>query len=162
MPSFPPVLDFIELNLRTYVIRNNKPGTYFLSLEAGNTISAAVVRLVTGLNYYESVIHHHTGFYESENLGRLSYLKAAYNQGRSIDEKNLNDRWLTDRFCLFREISGEVYSNDIHHRDWPLKRVDIVSLEVNYRFGDLLIDSNPNLSHYSDGVQVEVWGKKKV
>lgn len=161
LPPYTPVSDFMELNMRTYVLRRSKPGIYFLNLEAEKSFPSFLARLITGLNYYKSSMNHIPGYYESENLQHLSYLKAVYSAGESVQEKSTLDRWLTDRFCLFRELSGNIYSNDIHHQDWPLKRIEVRSLEVNYRFGDLLINGNAGLCHYSDGVQVATWGKSK-
>jgi uncharacterized protein len=161
LPSFPPVSDFHEINMRTYVLRNNKPGIYFLSLEAQKTISTLIARLVIGLNYYKSEINYQPGYLESENLKQLFYVRAMYNPGADLTEKNEIDRWLTDRFCLFHELSGKIFSHDIHHQDWPLRTPQIKTFEVNYRYKDLLIKNSADLYHYSDGVQVPTWGKMK-
>jgi uncharacterized protein len=161
LPAFPAFSDFHEINMRTYVVRHNKPGIYFLSLEAQKTFSALLARLITGLNYYKSDISHGPDFHESENRKRLFYLKTRYNQGIDVSAKTDLDRWLTDRFTLFHELSGDIFSHDIHHRDWPLKTLKIETFEINYRFVDLLISNYADLYHYSDGVQVPTWGKVK-
>ena len=160
-PSFPAFSDFHEITMRTYVLRNNKPGIYFLSLEAQKTFSALLAGFMTGLNHYKSYIWHEPDFHESENRKHLFYLKSRYNQGTDITAKTDLDKWLTDRFKLYQELSGEIFSRDIHHRNWPLKTLNIETFEINYRFMDLLISKGADLFHYSDGVQVAVWGKVK-
>ena len=67
VPSLPLVSDFHEINIRTYVKKNDKPGIYFLSLEAQKSGSAAVGKFFTGLNYLKSTIIHGQNFHESVN-----------------------------------------------------------------------------------------------
>ncbi|HUH26163.1 MAG TPA: DUF2071 domain-containing protein, partial [Flavobacterium sp.] len=40
LPSLSFISDFDEINLRTYVVKNGKPGVYFLNIEAGKKLSA--------------------------------------------------------------------------------------------------------------------------
>jgi uncharacterized protein YqjF (DUF2071 family) len=161
LPPCPAVSDFHEINIRTYVLRRNKPGIFFLSLEAHKSLSAMMVSLLGGLNYYKSNINHQRDYHESENIEQLFYLKSSFHPGDEIEPKNELDKWLTDRFCLFHEVSGKIYRRDIHHDDWDLKPVEISSFEINYRFKELLIKDRADLFHYSDGVQVPTWGKVK-
>jgi uncharacterized protein YqjF (DUF2071 family) len=51
LPPFPPISDFHEINIRTYVTKNNKSGVYFLSIEASKKTSSMVSRLVSRLPY---------------------------------------------------------------------------------------------------------------
>lgn len=46
LPAFPPISDFDEINIRTYVKYNNKQGVYFLSIEGGNKISCKVSNIL--------------------------------------------------------------------------------------------------------------------
>src|SRR4051812_19949538 len=47
-PEF-AALDFLETNVRTYVVRNGEPGVYFLSLEAGSRLAVATARAAFAL-----------------------------------------------------------------------------------------------------------------
>src|SRR5690606_29791822 len=51
LPPFPPVSDFHEINIRTYVKNNNKTGVYFMSIEGGTGISCRVARTLSELPY---------------------------------------------------------------------------------------------------------------
>lgn len=51
LPAVGFVSNFEEINLRTYVRVGNKPGVYFLSIEAGNVLSAFIARNLSGLPY---------------------------------------------------------------------------------------------------------------
>lgn len=46
LPSFPPISDFDEINIRTYVKKDNKAGVYFLSINPLHYHPVAV----TGVN----------------------------------------------------------------------------------------------------------------
>lgn len=49
LPSFPPISDFNEINIRTYVKYKKKTGVYFLSIEGGTKISCQIAKV--SLNY---------------------------------------------------------------------------------------------------------------
>lgn len=51
VPSLPWLSAFPELNVRTYVTRDQRPGVYFFSLEAGNPVAVYAARLtIAGIN----------------------------------------------------------------------------------------------------------------
>jgi uncharacterized protein YqjF (DUF2071 family) len=78
LPAFLPISDFHEINMRTYVLRKNKPGIYFFSLEAQKRVSAILARLATGLPYMKSTIQHQPGYFKSTNRKRDFNLKISY------------------------------------------------------------------------------------
>ena len=57
-----------------------------------------------------------------------------------------------------------------HHRpfaiptgkEWALKEVDIKWLRLNYQIGNIPLADQPQLAHYSSGVQVLAWRKIKI
>ena len=49
LPYFPPISDFDEINIRTYVKSNNKTGVYFLSIEGGKFLSCKVAKRISEL-----------------------------------------------------------------------------------------------------------------
>src|SRR5215216_4089390 len=52
MPPLPFISAFPELNVRTYVSAEGKPGVWFFSLDAGNPIAVEGARDFFHLNYY--------------------------------------------------------------------------------------------------------------
>ena len=52
VPSIPWVSAFPELNVRTYVRVDDKPGVYFFSLDAGNPLAVGAARALFHLPYY--------------------------------------------------------------------------------------------------------------
>jgi len=161
LPPFPPLSNFHEINMRTYVLRKGKRGIYFLSIGAQKSGSALMAKLVTGLPYVHSNITGSEGYYASENKKLNFHLRTTYEPQHNTFIRSALDRWLTDRFCLFHELSNKIFSHDIHHQDWPLQTVDIKMLDVHYQFREVLIAGKADLYHYANGVQVATWGKRK-
>ena len=160
--QFLPIIPgFHEINMRTYVVKNNKPGIYFLSREVQRSFPSILSRLLFGSGYYKSDIYHSNNLLESENREHLFYLKTRYNPGNMVLVKTDLDRWLTDRFVSYKELDDEIYSYEFHHEDWPLRIIDTDTFEINYRYGNLLISRKADLYHYSDGLLVPSWGKSQ-
>jgi uncharacterized protein YqjF (DUF2071 family) len=54
MPAVPGLSEFPELNVRTYVQRNGKPGVFFFSLDAGSRLAVAAARRFYALPYFHA------------------------------------------------------------------------------------------------------------
>ena len=54
IPPVPYLSAFPELNVRTYVSAEGKPGVWFFSLDAGNPIAVEAARDTFHLNYYNA------------------------------------------------------------------------------------------------------------
>ena len=161
LPSFKPVSDFDEINIRTYVRSGNLSGVYFLSIEAGNKLSCKLARGISGLPYRYSEMRRQEQQYTSRNAEFEDSLSIRYTTGNELPEKTVTDRWLTERYALFQEEGQHLNKFDIHHVEWPVQTLSLESLEVNYSRFQPLINNTPDCTHYSRGVQVMAWGKEK-
>ena len=75
-----------------------------------------------------------------------------------INKKTKLGIWLTERYCLFLKKNNAIRIFEIHHKEWEIFNVNILNLEINYRFKALTIDNYKMvLCHYSPGVQVVSW-----
>ena len=54
LPALPWISAFAELNVRTYVVRDGKPGVYFFSLDAANPVAVHIARRVFHLPYFDA------------------------------------------------------------------------------------------------------------
>lgn len=83
--------------------------------------------------------------------------------GDAIAEKTELDKFLTERYCLFLEEGGKMFRYDIHHKEWPLRSVEVNKLEISNQGEEInLISGMPELSHYSAGVKVLAWRRTMV
>ncbi|MDY8137659.1 DUF2071 domain-containing protein [Aquimarina sp. 2201CG5-10] len=162
LPSFPPVSNFNETNIRTYVRFKGKPGVYFLSIEADKRISCAIAKGISELPYRFSEMKREKSSFTSRNQKFKDQLNFEYILGKKVTNKTATDKWLTERYALFQDTRSSINQFEIHHIEWPIQEVKISKLNINYpRFSDL-IHSTPDIINYSPGIQVIAWGKNKV
>jgi len=161
LPAFPPISDFDEINIRTYVKFNNKTGVYFLSIEGGKRASCKIAKGMSELPYRYSKIRRQKGIYKSTNKKLNDQLNIEFELDKVQTKKNELDKWLTERYALFQDTGNCINEFDIHHLEWPTEGIEMKKLEVDYpRFGNL-INNKPNLTHFSRGVKVIAWNKNK-
>jgi uncharacterized protein YqjF (DUF2071 family) len=131
---FPPVpwcSAFPELNVRTYVTAEGKPGVWFFSLDAGNPLAVRGARYLFHLPYYDAdmiaerdggVVRYtstrtHRGAPGAAFAGRYRPIAPVYHA--AVDSL---EYWLTERYCLYAaDRRGRVRRGDIHHARWPLQ-----------------------------------------
>ncbi|PKV66908.1 YqjF family protein [Pontibacter ramchanderi] len=161
LPAFSPVSDFHEINIRTYVKYKGKAGVYFLSIEGGAKLSCQIAKTLSALPYRFSKIKRTYNHYYAENSLFKDRLELNYKIGPPLTEKTQLDKWLTERYALFQDTETSINEFEIHHVEWPTYEVALEHINVNYpRFGKLL-SGTPDLSHYSTGVKVIAWDKKR-
>ncbi|SFW17140.1 hypothetical protein SAMN02927921_00318 [Sinomicrobium oceani] len=161
LPPFPPVSDFHEINIRTYVKYKGKSGVYFLSIEGGKQLSCFLARNLSSLPYRYSRMTRIEGVYTSVNQKYGDTMTLNYNAGTAVSKKTALDLWLTERYALFQDTSSGISAFEIHHIPWPLYHLHTKETTIHYpRFSGLLSGA-PHLMHYSTGVQVIAWDDPK-
>ncbi len=161
--AFPPLSNFHEINVRTYITIDGKAGVYFINIEAEKAISAFISRRLSGLPYeYAKIVRTHNHC-TALNKNKKFDATVEYEIGTLLPIKSELDLWLTERYCLYQVEKEQVYRCDIHHEVWPLKNIKVNTLELNYRFGDLVLgNSDWDAAHYADVLEVLSWPKTKV
>jgi uncharacterized protein YqjF (DUF2071 family) len=163
LPAVPRLSHFPELNVRTYVKRDGKPGVFFLSIDAGRRSSAWLARALTHLPYRFADIRfeQRNGRFEFEaGLPHGQLFSASYQStGASRPARAGHEHWLIERYCLYAaDRSGGLYRAEIHHQPWPLCDVSSI-VETNHVLpGDAAAEPHaPTLVHASAGVDVVAW-----
>ncbi|ADR21513.1 hypothetical protein MATR_08580 [Marivirga tractuosa] len=162
LPAFSPISNFHEINIRTYVKKNSKAGVYFLSIEGGNRVSCNIAKAFSGLPYRHSKMNRADSIYCSENKEFDDRVFIKYEVGETLEHKTLLDKWLTERYALFQDTKTSINKFEIHHIEWPIQKFDIKEIDIIYPKFKTLLNKDPDLLHYSSGVQVIAWGKKRV
>ncbi|MGG4267922.1 DUF2071 domain-containing protein [Peribacillus simplex] len=78
-------------------------------------------------------------------------------------KKGTLDHWLTERYCLYStDNGGNIYCGEIHHRPWPLQKVD-AEIYSNTLFTPINFDLTEvkPIFHFSEGVDTLIWNIKK-
>jgi len=163
---FPPVSDFHEVNVRTYVTKGTIPGIYFLSIEASRWLSAKLTRALSWLPYEKTKMHRSAQgaqqVYTSLNSKAGFRFASQYVIGKPVGRKSLLDRWLTERYAVYLERANHVYRFQVHHQEWPLYEAELKELHTEYRFGNIRLNRPPALVHYSPGVEVLTWWRESI
>lgn len=163
LPAVSVVSDFHEINLRTYVSKDGKSGVYFINIEAEKHFSAFLSRNLSGLPYEKALIKRSEGKYSSSNIFKKFALDVEFAVKENVSEKSELEKFLTERYALFLERKGILFRYDIHHREWKIKMLEVKKLHLDYKLPGLdLANKQPDLVHYSDGVEVVAWRKVRV
>jgi uncharacterized protein YqjF (DUF2071 family) len=161
LPYFPPISNFYEINIRTYVKSKHKTGVYFLSIEGGKQLSCKVAKGISELPYRYSNIKRIENTFDSHNSILNDTLKFKFSIGKEVKEKEDIAIWLTERYALFQDAEDSINEFEIHHLEWPTQEINLTELEFNYPRFEQLLQNKPNKIHYSKGVKVLAWGKQK-
>lgn len=169
VPPLPGLSAFPELNVRTYVSLQNKPGVYFFSLDAANVPAVWAARALYHLPYFYA--HMKAGVrgddvtYSSARFLTPAELKAKYRPVRPVELRAPDslDSWLTERYCLYTVWRNRVYRGDIHHARWPLQdaEAEIERSTMATAAGIKLPDTRP-LLHFSKRQDVLIWPLQRV
>ena len=128
----PPVLSrFPELNVRTYVVRDGKPGIWFFSLDAASALAVAAARTLYRLPYLHARMRivREDGWIDyrsdrSDPRGEPATFAARYRPAGAVrhPEPGSLEAWLVERYRLYTvDDDGGVHFADIHHRPWTVQ-----------------------------------------
>jgi uncharacterized protein YqjF (DUF2071 family) len=157
----PLVSSFLELNVRTYVTRDDKPGIWFFSLDASSQLAVEAARRLYRLPYFRADISLRRSSGEivydcSRREGKA--FSGAYRATGEVSpgEAGSLEHFLTERYCLYAEHEGSLFRAEIHHRPWPLQPAEArIGLNTMPPV-DLELRGEP-LLHYSARQDVVIW-----
>ncbi|MCX7546528.1 DUF2071 domain-containing protein [Xanthomarina sp. F1114] len=161
LPRLPHISDFHEINIRLYIICNGKPSVYFLNMEGSKRSSCKVLKAMSKFPYQYSKMKRTDYSFESKSK---DYKDSFYIEYRIQNEpviKDDTDVWLTERYAVFQDYKSQIIEYDVHHVEWPMQAIIIKKLEIDYPKFNHIIHTKPDKVHYSKGVQVLTWDKRK-
>lgn len=149
-PAVPYLGDFVEINVRTYVIdRHGRRAIWFWSLDIPRAIPVAVARLAFGLPYCWSPGTHERrddGAWHRYSLTRRwprpsagattgaptdPSTDIAFRVGERIPDGEVTDfeHFVTARWALLTVRRSRVWYGAVEHQRWPLHRVTDVEID---------------------------------
>jgi uncharacterized protein YqjF (DUF2071 family) len=167
VPALPGVSTFAEVNVRTYVTADDKPGVLFLSLDAASLAAVLGARAWFRLPYFSATGHAEwragSWWFRSrrDHPGAVRARFSARYRGarrRRLPGGAALTRWLVERYCLYCGADGTLLRAEIHHGPWPIEPAD-ADIKKN-TLGEALglsLDQSPPLLHFSSGVDAVVW-----
>ena len=167
VPRIPPLTDFAELNVRTSVSAEGKPGVWFVSLDATQPLAVRAARGCFHLPYLDARIDvGHEGdtvVYRSvrTHLGAGSAeLAVRYRPTGAVvaGAAGTLEYFLTERYCLYAGgRGGRLLRQEVDHPPWPLQQAsaEIDECTMTRPLGIEL--AGPPLAHYAERLDVVSW-----
>jgi len=145
-----PILSrFPEINVRTYVTVDGRPGIYFFSLDAASALAVAGARATYHLPYFRSrMVVHRVGEeirYASTRVGNAASLRLRYH-------------FLTERYCLYTVARGRIHRAEIHHPPWALQAAEAhIDENTMAQASGLDLPARRPLLHFAGRQDVVIW-----
>ena len=173
VPAVPGLSTFPEINLRTYVTAQERPGVWFFSLDAHSGLAVRLARATFHLPYFDAEmsctatndeIHYrsvrtHRGAPPAGFEVRYRPTGKSFESGRGTIED-----FLTERYCLYSaDKKGVVRRGEVHHRLWPLQpaEAEVGTLDMTRQIGLKLPETGPVL-HFSRRLDVLAWLPRRI
>ncbi len=159
-------LDFLELNLRTYVHYRGRPAVWFFSLEASSWLAVEAARTGWSLPYhYAEMSVARTGEtvdYASRRIGSEARFEARYTIGAPLgpSEPGTLQHFLLERYLLLSQRGGRIWEGQVHHTPYPAHAASLTKIDQSMLVAAGLpaVTRPPATVHFSPGVDVEVFG----
>jgi uncharacterized protein len=171
VPSLPMLSAFAELNVRTYVTVDNKPGVYFFSLDAASTLAVVGARAVFHLPYFRAAMAVHTGTkritYRSVRRSAINaQFAGTYEPAGAVASPSPGtlEHFLTERYCLYTMTrAGEPRRLEIHHKAWPLQPAEAqIAVNTMATAAGITLPADAPLLHFAKRLDVLAWGLEKL
>jgi hypothetical protein len=165
-PDIPFLSTFPEMNLRTYVEFDNKPGVWFFSLDADSLPMVFGGRCFYQLPYFSAQMSQFfdSGWYHftSRRRGGRAELDASFRPtGESFFPKEGTfEHWMAERYCLYSARDG-LSRIEVQHALWPIQRAQLTVRENSVLSASGLNSVGEPLVHFSPGVHVVSFGMEK-
>jgi uncharacterized protein YqjF (DUF2071 family) len=173
LPGVAPLSNFPELNVRTYVTAEGKPGIWFFSLDAANPVAVRLARATFRLPYFDAgmscrlegdgvryrSVRTHRGAPRAEFEARYRPVGEP-----SESRPGTLEYFLTERYCLYAaDGRGTVLRGEIQHHPWSLRpaQAEVERLAMTEQIGVSLPEREP-LLQFSGRLDVLAWPPRRI
>ena len=173
VPSLPWFSHFSEINVRTYVTYQGKPGVYFFSLDASNLSAVWGARVFYRLPYWQASMK-----VQGKGGARIDYvskrqhgpkpaeLRCSYGPATPLlfhARPGALEHFLTERYCLYAFARKRLYRGEIHHLPWELQEA-AVALQQNTmtQAAGIQLPPQPELAHFARELKVLCWAPERL
>jgi uncharacterized protein YqjF (DUF2071 family) len=164
----PGISSFAEINVRTYVTVDGKPGIWFHSLDAGSPLAVAAARRLYRLPYFRTqmalsragdAVGCAARRTSPEAPAPASFVATYRPTGQPFQARPGSlEEFLCERYCLYvLDAAGRVLRADIHHPPWALQPA-AATIAENTMGAELGLDpASEPLLHYAARQDVVFW-----
>jgi uncharacterized protein YqjF (DUF2071 family) len=161
---------FPEMNLRTYVSVEERPGIHFFSLDAGSRAVVKAARLTYRLPYVHARMTAGAQGDEVEYASRRDDGSAAFAADYAprgtafVARPGTLEHFLTERYCVYVvDDQRRILRGEIHHPPWKLQPAT-AALRQNCvaAAAGIALPDEPPLLHYSGRQDMLAWSLEPV
>lgn len=164
-PAIPTTHQFLEFNVRTYVVGSEGPGVWFCSLDVAQWLPALVARIGFALPYDKGdvdVTHDRSRIvwtvdrtWPEKAQGSLAVSIAPEDVAPVLDDSLAN--FLTSRWRLYAKTrGGRLVTAPVEHEPWPLASARFIGADTGLAsIAGLEVDGEP-IVHHASAVHVRV------
>src|SRR5690242_15233907 len=171
VPPLPVFSHFPELNVRTYVRYQDKPGVFFFSLDAGSASAVFAARLFYALPYFYARMR------AQVTPGKVRYRCHRTQAGRTAEfraeygaispphpaQPGTLPYFLCERCCLYAVEGRRLYRAEIHHPPWPLQDAAAeIAVNTMAQAAGITLPGEPACLHFAQRVEVLVWWPERL
>ena len=172
-PPVPTAHAFPELNVRTYVTLDGRPGVWFFSLDCASILAVIGARLGIHLPYFRAAMQmtwqdDGSIVYKSQRwpiAGTTARFDGQYRGtgAAAAPAPGTREHFLTERYCLYASSGKRIWRADIYHPRWNLEgaRASFSSNTMITAIG-VRPDDTEVLLHFAKFQDVRVWPPRRV
>ena len=168
VPPMPFVSSFLELNVRTYVTLNHKPGVFFFSLDANSALAVAAARALFHLPYFVATMDVgrregqfvYTSTRQSRTGGAAEFAATYGPVGYAVTpEPGSLEYFLTERYCLYTvDSASRLRRLEIHHPPWPLQTAEAtIAVNTMTDVAGIRLPSTAPVLHFAKRQDAVAW-----
>ena len=181
IPPVPGLSFFPQVNLRTYVTLQGKPGILYFSVDAANLSVVWFARTFFRMQFWHSAIQVSGATIQARaSQDRSIYFRSSRLNGRATHPSELDvvyapegnswrarrgslDEFLTERYCVYSWNRRTYYRTEVHHQPWLLQRasVEIRTNSIADSLG-LTLPATPDLCHFSRSLKMLAWAPEGI
>jgi len=165
----PGASSMLELNVRTYVTAEDKPGIWFFSLDASSGLAVEMARRTYRLPYFRARmsaasrggwIHYECARVDEPGRAFSGRYRPLDEPPRRVEKSSLEE-FLVERYCLYTtDDAGKLCRAEIHHEPWPLQDAE-AEIELN-TMPPIALPDDPPLLHFARRLDVVIWPLERV
>jgi uncharacterized protein len=161
-PPLPVVSRFPEINVRTYVTAEDKPGIWFFSLDTSSLVAVEAARRAYKLPYFHARISlerrgRRVGYAAARRDGNRFFEASYAPAGEAAEPKSGSlEHFLTERYCLYAADESGLHRAEIHHGPWRIGPAE-ASIDENTMAPEGLEPHGEPLLHLAERQDVVIW-----
>jgi uncharacterized protein len=158
LPPMPGLSSLLQLEVRTYVTLDGRPGIWLCSLEASKPLLVEAAKRVHRLPAFRAHISARVDEgavrFEAERDGLVFRARYAAAGGAFVAEPGTLDHFLCERYALYTADGGRLYRAELHHSPWRLQPAEATLGEAT--FAPVALAGAPRL-RFASAQDLLVW-----